>query len=31
MAIVVHPLLRILRRLKKYMNSGFESLEVADL
>ena len=31
MAVVVHPLLRILRRLKKYRNSGFERLEVADL
>ena len=31
MAVVVHPLLKILRRLKKYRNIGFEMLEVADL
>ncbi|KAL2041872.1 hypothetical protein N7G274_005657 [Stereocaulon virgatum] len=32
MAVVVHPLLRILRRLAKYGNDdGFEKLEVADM
>lgn len=31
MAVVVHPLLRLVRRLKKYSDSGFERLEVADM
>ena len=31
MAVVVHPLLKIPRRLKKYRNIRFEMLVVADL
>lgn len=31
MAVVVHPLLRIVRRLHKYQQGEFQRLEVADM
>ena len=31
MAVVVHPLLRVVRRLVRYEKDGLEKLEVADM